>query len=196
MIFRVLGGALLGGTVLLVWGYLFWAVLLPPGWAIREAPDQPGLARALRTHLPRAGTYLIPHVSQSGKESEEDGNGHDAAHLDMVRQVDGVIAMIHYDPRGGDPLTAGTYFQSFFHFLGSTLAASLLLAVALPGLGNYFKRAGFVFCVAVFGIFAFRIADPFWYRLHWDYFLYASLFLVVGWAMAALVIAAMVRPGK
>ena len=110
--------------------------------------------------------------------------------------MNGTIAMIHYAPARGDPLAPETYVGSFVHFLVTALLASLLLAMMLPALGGYWSRAGFVFAVALFGIVAFRFAEPLWYRLPWDFFLYVALYLVVGWFMAALAIAAAVRPRR
>lgn len=102
--------------------------------------------------------------------------------------------MIHYDPQGGNPLSARTYILSFAHFLASALLASLLLAAALPALKTYPRRMGFVFGLGLFAAFAVRLADPIWYGLPWAYFLYSLLYLVLGWGLAALAIAALIRP--
>jgi hypothetical protein len=108
--------------------------------------------------------------------------------------VDGTVAMIHFDPQGGNPLSAQTYVLSSLHFLASSLLASVLLTVALPVLGTYLRRAGFVAGLGLFAAFAVRLTDPIWYRLPWEFFLYSSIYLIVGWGAAALAIAAIVRP--
>ncbi len=192
MILRVAGGTVLGAMVLMVWGYAYWDLLLPPGSALLDAADQPALAAALRSRLPTAGTYFIPHDSEQGDEAP----GHGDPHAALVEQVEGTIAMIHYLPEGGNPLSPRTYIQSFVHFLATTLLASLLLTWVSPALGGYRQRAAFVFAVAVFAIFAIRFTDPIWYRLPWAYFLYVALYLVSGWFVAALLIAAVVRPRR
>lgn len=202
MISRVIGGTLLGALVLMAWGYSYWDLILPPETAFLEAPRQPALAEALRSHLPAAGTYFIPHDSEehptetNRKEREENAGRDEDAHTTLVKQVKGTIAMIHFAPNGGNPLAPVIWIVSFAHFVLTTLMASLLLLVALPMLDGYGQRAGFVFAVAAFGIIAFRFTDPAWYRLPWDYFLYVALYLITGWLGAALVIAAIVRPKK
>ncbi|MCZ6531514.1 MAG: hypothetical protein O7A08_00965 [SAR324 cluster bacterium] len=192
MILRVIYGGALGAVVLMAFGYLYWALLLPPGTAIREVRDQPRLADALRSLLPAAGTYFIPHASASRQQSQGPRDGDHRP----PPELRGAVAMVHFNPQGGNPLSAQTYFLSFAHFVLSAGLAALLLAVALPALATYRRRAGFVFGLALFATFAVRLTDPIWYRLPWAYFLYSSLYLLVGWALAALVIAAVVRPTK
>lgn len=204
MILRVIGGTLLGALVLMGWGYSYWDLILPPNTAFLDSPRQPALAEALRSHLPKAGTYFIPHDSEEdhlrradGKDGKDGKGGVDREedpHDTLVKQVKGTIAMIHFAPNGGNPLAPVTWIVSFVHFVLTTLMASLLLVFALPVLESYGRRAGFVFAVAAFGIVAFRFTDPAWYRLPWDYFLYVGLYLITGWLAAALVIAAIVRP--
>ena len=200
MILRVIGGTLLGALVLMGWGYSYWDLILPPDTAFLDPPRQPALAEALRSHLPAAGTYFIPHDPEDhhpqadGSGRKEDAHRDEDPHEAMVKQVKGAVAMIHFAPNGGDPLAPVTWIVSFVHFVLTTLMASLLLVLALPVLESYGKRTVFVFAVAAFGIIAFRFTDPAWYRLPWDYFLYVALYLTTGWLAAALVIAAIVRP--
>jgi len=204
MILRVIGGTFLGALVLMGWGYSYWDLILPPNTAFLDSPRQPALAKALRSYLPRAGTYFIPHDSEEDHLQRADGKGgqdgkgganrDEDPHNALVKQVKGTIAMIHFAPKGGNPLAPVTWIGSFVHFVLTALMASLLLVMALPVLDSYGKRAGFVFAVAAFGIIAFRFTDPIWYRLPWDYFLYVGLYLFTGWLAAALAIAAVVRP--
>ena len=190
MILRVAGGSLLGAMVLMFWGYAYWAVLLPPGTALRDVHDQPELARALGSLLPRAGTYFIPHMA----EHEDDPQSGEHSHAELSEALGGTVAMVHFAPGAGNPLSPLTYLLSTAHFLLSTVLASLLLLVALPVLKTYARRAAFVFGLAVFATIAVRLTDPIWYRLPWAYFLYASLYLIVGWGLTALVMAAVLRP--
>ena len=190
MILRIVTGTVVGAAVLMALGYVYWALILPPNTALIDAADQPALALALRSQLTKAGTYFIPHAAAP---SGAHGNGA-ASHEHILPDLGGVVAMIHYDPQGGNPLSARTYILSFTHFLASTLMASLLLAVALPALKTYPRRAGFVFGLGLFAAFAIRLTDPIWYSLPWDYFLYSLSYLIVGWGLAALAISAVVRP--
>ncbi|MEE8435965.1 MAG: hypothetical protein V3S64_14365 [bacterium] len=196
----MIGGTFLGALVPMGWGYSYWDLILPPNTAFLDPPRQPALAEALRSYLPTAGTYFIPHDLEDhhpqadGSGRKEDAHHDEDPHTAMVKQVKGTIAMIHFAPNGGNPLAPVTWIISFVHFVLTTLMASLLLVFALPVLESYGKRAGFVFAVAAFGIIAFRFTDPAWYLLPWDYFLYVALYLITGWLAAALVIAALVRP--
>ncbi len=79
MILRVLGGALSGALVLMLSGYVYWDLLLPSGTALRDVPDQAGLARALGEFLPGAGTYFIPHGSPDGENGHNEESPHAAA---------------------------------------------------------------------------------------------------------------------
>lgn len=171
-------------------GYVYWAMLLPPNTALLDASDQPELARMLRSQLREAGSYLIPHAAGGSGAQSNEGGGHEH----MLPDLDGVVAMIHYDPQGGNPLSARTYILSFAHFIASALLASLLLAVALPALKTYRRRVGFVFGLGFFAAFTIRLTDPIWYGLPWNYFLYSLVYLIVGWGLAALATAALVRP--
>jgi len=184
MFVRMLVAAVLATFWLMIWGFLFWAVLLPENSGLLNVTRQDELARVLREHLPQEGTYYIPHAHQEHGDGAVDAT------------TDGTIAMVHFAPAGGDPLNLATYGLGALHFFVTSFFLTILLTVALPALEGYRSRVLFMWGVALFGIVAIEWTDPVWYRVPWEYFLYVSGFLAVGWLGAALIIATLVYPSR
>ncbi len=189
MTVRVLVGAVVSALALLLWGFLFWAVLSVPGEVERAVPDEPGLMQTLRERLPASGTYTFP--APPARRAARDATALEAF---RQRNLAGPIGMIHWRSGGTDPLSPRNHLLGFLHLLAASFVAALLLAVALPALDSYARRAAFVFGLGVFAVLAVRLSDPVWWHLPWGHFLHAALYDGAAWFISGLVLGGIVKP--
>lgn len=191
MFVRLVFGSLAGAVVLMVWGFFFWVVLLPPGKVILAAPGELALVETLTNALPESGTYFIPQPPYEGP-----GGGEGEIEEFRARYIAGPIVMLHYNVDGTDPLSLDTYLRGFVHFLVTTVLAGLILLLAMPGLDSYGKRVFMIFSLGVFAAVAVRLSDPIWWRLPWPFHIYGSIFLVSGWLFAGIAMAWIIHPKR
>ena len=190
MIFRTVAGAVICAAALMIWGFLFWVVLIPPGTTLKRLPGEVGLVRELAEAVPESGSYYFPLPPL--KDGTEQGPG--VMESFRERHVSGPIGLLHYSRKGSDPFSMVTYLLGFAHFFLSALLAAILLMLALPALETFVGRAAFVFGLGLFATVAMRLGDPIWWKLPWEFHLTSALYHLISWLIAGLVLAAVVKP--
>lgn len=191
MLLRLLLGALLSAVVLMLWGFVYWVVLAAPGGALRAAPEDAYLGETLRRALPESGTYYFPApLHAPGADPEA------AMEAFRRRNLAGPTGMVMIRREGSDPMSPRILLLGFGHFFGSSLLAGLLMVLVMPALDTYLHRLVFVIGLGVFAAVAIRLSDPIWWRLPWGHPVYTALYNVIGWALAGLVLAAVVHPPR
>lgn len=186
MIVRIVLGALASAVVMMLWGFVFWAVLVPPGGAMQAIPDEPGFAATLRERLPGSGTYYFPMPPTEAA-------GPEAMERFRQRSLAGPTGMVQVRMQGHRPLGPGMLAGGFAQLAGAGLLAAVLVAVCLPVLEGYFSRLLFVVLLGAFANVATRLGEPIWWQLPWGHHLYSMVFSITGWALAGVVLAAVVR---
>lgn len=182
MTLRVLLGGLLGGAVLFVWGFVFWAVLPFPKTYMPTLPNALAVAHALDAAIPESGTYVFPPRSDASP---------DAMKAAYARGPVGTIA-IH---KGGvdmeDPMI---FVKGFLHFAACAVIAGGIMSTVLGSLSTYGARVLFVFRLGLFAGVAIEVGKTIWWYAPRDFILLNCAFHFVGWTLAGLAIAAVVKP--
>ena len=185
---RVVIAVVLSAVVQMIWGFLFWAVLPFSQTIVQELPDEGRVMAALQETVMESGHYFAPHPSRAKSSAGEE------AFLKEHRR--GPLVEIVYQKDGVDPMDARYLGVGFGHYLVSSLLMALLLVCALPRLETYLARVGFIVLVAVFAVVATHLGNPVWFHHPWTFSLVKSLYGVVGWTLAALVMGAVIRPAR
>jgi hypothetical protein len=185
---RVVIAAILAAVVLMAWGMVFWAVSPLPYVVFHPLPNGDALAGTLKENIPESGVYFYPFQDPSVRG--------EAAEALMAKHRQGPLVQVFYRKDGVDPLSPETYALGFANFFFSALIAGGLLLMAAVNLASYGSRAAFVFLVGLFATVSIHLATPIWFHLPWPYFLLMAAYHTVGWLLAGLVIAAVVRPAK
>jgi cytochrome c oxidase assembly factor CtaG len=179
---RTLIGGLVGGLVLFVTGFIFWATPLgeipfTTAGDAQNAAVQTALAQNLTAT--GTGTYIVPaHKSAAG----------------AVLYAKGPIATVHFNTRGYSPDDMSMIVPGLI----LALVAGLLFAIGLAAV-----RAGRSFAelarLAVLVSLAFTawefLGSPIFNHHGWGYFIYAFVAQSVAWVSAGLVIAWFVAKG-
>jgi len=174
---RTFIGGLVGGIILFVTGFIFWATPLGE-IPYSHAPDTQNAAvqLALNENLTPTGTgaYIIPsHASAQG----------------AVLYAQGPIATVYFNTTGYSPDDMTMLLPGFI----AALVAGLLMAFALAAVGgggrSYAGTARLVVLISLgFCVWSF-LATPIFNHFGWRYWIYAFVAESVSFIFAGLVIA-------
>ena len=182
MIRTVIGG-LVGGVILFVMGFIFWATPLGE-IPFHKAGDTQNAAvqLALSQNLTPTGTgaYIVPaHTSAAG----------------AVLYAQGPIATIHFNTQGYSPDDMGMLLPGFIFALVSGLLIAFALA-AVGGGGRRFASVARLVILFSLGITTWTIlAQPVFSHFGWGYWVYSFVAESSALILAGLVIARWFLPG-
>lgn len=175
MIRTALGG-LVGGVILFVAGFIFWATPLGDiPYSRASEPNNAALQIALAQSLTQTGTgtYRIPEHRNSAAGT--------------VLYGQGPIAVVHFNTSGFATDDSGTALRGFLF----TLAAGLLIAfgLAASGAASFGARARLVVCFAFGVAICANLTPAVFNHYGWGFWVYSFIAESVGLIAAGLVIA-------
>ena len=183
---RILLGAILGGIVVFNWGFVAHMVLPFGQMGVHILPDEAAVVGPIRSTVKAPGFYLFPGMDMSGKASESEQKEWEA------RAKQGPVGVLIVQPQGDEGITPRRLLTELGTNTVSALLAALLLA-QIRTTASYWTRVG---VVLLFGVFAFvTVLMPYWnwYKFPADFLASEAIEHVVGWFLAGLVLAAIVR---
>lgn len=188
---RILLAGLLGGVMVFLWGAVAHMVLEIDAAAMK-VPSDAAQARVMATlgaELDEPGVYLLPMLQKELWKDEA------AQQAFAAQQAQSAFAFLVFQPQG----------VSFLDAFGGNLmrqAVIVILAALFAAWVVSLTTLGFVGRVALvggLGLFAWLTTYvPLWnwYRFPTDYTVAALIECVVGWLLAGLIIAAIVKPRR
>ena len=187
---RILLGGVLGAVVLFVWGFLYWVVLSGMLLPYNHMTDEGAVMDVLRENLPETGVYWfpMPQHDPDADEAEQEAamEAFEASHRE------GPLGAVIYHADGGEPMPPSLLVKGFVIDFVSALLASILLCCAC-GRRGYAARAAFVFGLGLFAAVSVHL-------IAWNFMLNPMGFTLlkigdttIGWLLAGLVIAAVVK---
>jgi hypothetical protein len=188
---RWIVGSFIAAIVLFFWGFTFWAATPVADQFIHPLPNADEVVEALKKSDPPTGEYIIPLPPGGMHSTDEKENAAVAA-----KSKAGPIVTILYSKEGTEP--AGMDFVrmglGFVHYFISTLLIGGLLLMARDALPSYLSRVTFATMVGIFAAVALNLGKPIWFHTPWLPALYTSIYDVVCWLLAGLILAAFIRP--
>ena len=181
---KVVLGGFLAGIVVFFWG-AFAHMVLPLGrMGVRQIPNEEPVLEAVRDTVQEPGFYFLPgkDMSQQASESEEQ------VWLEKVKKDP--VGVLIVRPSGGEaisPRQLGTALAT--DVVSALLAASLLTMVR----SDYWGRVLFVTLLGVFGFLTISVPYWNWYGFPTEFTGAEAIDQVVGWLLAGLVLAGVVR---
>jgi hypothetical protein len=182
---KILIGGVVGGIVIFFWGFVSH-MLLPIGeMGMQSLPREEALNAAIKADVVEPGLYFVPGRDMSKAQSKEEMQ----AHMEKVTKGPYGFMVIH--PNGRD-VSLGKRLPIEF---GTNVVCALLAAILVSQL-----RPGFIVrvaCVTLVGLLAsIMISVPYWnwYGFPTEFTLAQIVEHGVGWFLAGIVLAAIVRP--
>jgi len=184
---RILLAAVLGGLVYHVWVFLSWVPFELHDSTLTALPDGPAVAESLKAQDIESGVYVYPwHKDHSGKKISEDEF--------KKRHQEGPLFMLYYTKEGTEAMPMSMMLGGAGLNIISAGLAACLLSCAGGCCRHYLCRVGFVLGLGLFVFVVGHGAYWNWMRFPTDYTLRFAIDLAVGWTLAGLVIAALIRP--
>ena len=177
---RTLLAVVLASIVMFIWGAVFWISPVPYA-AVSHTNDDAAAGQALLQHFPETGAYFIP-----GLQNDEQS-------LTRLHEA-GPLATIYIQRDGRPPAAGDIFLYGFVHELIAVGLMALLLTLALPTLGSFVKRWGFVVVAGMIGSVFTNVANMIWWYHPAGLHLYNMLYELIAWGLAGAVLAAMIRP--
>jgi len=182
---RRLLAAIAGGIVVFIWSAVSHMALGLGSAGIRTLPNEERMAQAIRGVVTEPGLYFFPGMDPSRKMTPEE----ERAWTERYRR--GPSGLMVVQPGGRDPMEPT---QFVVELLADILAAGVA-AFLLAGLGGpLLARAGAVGLLGVFEWADLSVSYWNWYKFPTLYTGAALVEQVVGWTLAGLVMALMLRP--
>ncbi len=182
---KILIGGVVGGLVIFFWGFISH-MLLPIGeMGLQTIPQEEGLAAAMKQAVLEPGLYFLPGYDRSKPQTQADMQ----AHMEKISK--GPYGFMVLYPNGRDASLA----KRLPIQLGTNVVCALLAAILVSQLRpGFFVR---VACVTLIGILAsIMVVVPYWnwYGFPADFTLAQLIEHAVGWFLAGIALAAIVRP--
>ena len=183
---KTLLAGLLGGLVAFAWSA---AVHMTPsigtmGLSMFNEKEDAVLA-GLRSHDLAPGLYFFPGMDMSKKMTKEQEDAWTA------KFKAGPSGLLLLQAKGGDPMEAR---QLVIEFL-STVVCAIIAALILPTtVGSVKCRAIMVAMMGLFGWMALSVSHWNWYHYPFSFIAVDLIDQTIGWLLAGLVIAKMVKP--
>ncbi len=184
---KVVLGGLLAGIVVFFWG-AFSHMVLPLGkMGVHQITNEESVIGAVRDSVREPGFYFFPgrDMSKQASESEE--------RVWMEKVKKGPVGVLIVQPSGGEamsPRQLGTELAT--NVVSALLAAFLLTSVR----SGYWGRVLFVTLLGVFGFLTISVPYWNWYGFPADFTAAEAIDQSVGWLLAGLVLAGIIRCRK
>ena len=177
---RFILSTVIAAVICFIWGAIYWVSPVPND-AIGQAKSDALLGAELNLTLGDTGVYYLP----SGAPGETS--------FDKLHRA-GPIAMIFFQREGAEPMAGSTFAAGFVHGWASIALVALLLSMALPALGSYARRVGFVSLVGVIISVYSNLGGTVWWPIPLNWAVIMSIYGVVFWLIAGLILAAFYKP--
>jgi hypothetical protein len=182
---KILIGGVVGGIVIFFWGFVSH-MLLPLGeMGLKVLKSEEAVNAAIKSEVTEPGLYFVPGRDMSKTPTQEEMEAH------MAKITAGPYGFMVLYPNGRDASLAKRLPIEF----GTNVVCALLAAIFVSQL-----RPGFlvrVACVTLVGLIGSIMTNvPYWnwYGFPTDFTLAQLGDHVVGWFLAGIVLAAIVRP--
>ena len=185
---RLVLSTLLGGIVLFVWSAIAWMVIPWPGDPLRSFTNEEAILQTITANAPRSGNYLLPNEPKRAPGmTDEQYKATKQAAMDRMTRGPMIFTAVRLEPMGS--MIKLMVIQFLTQLVLALIASFLLMQTTRR---SYSRRVVFV---AVCGVLIFlggKMDEWIWWSFSNSYLLMEFGAIVVGWILAALVIAKLV----
>jgi len=183
---RVVVGGIVAGIVVFAWGAVSHMATPLGKVGVKQIPSEDQVVGAMKDSIREPGFYFFP-----GKDMTKVSESEQKAWEAKMKQGPAGILIIH--PEGAEAMSPRQLGTELATNIVSALLAALLLTQVRSGFGG---RLLFVTGLGLFGFVITSIPYWNWYGFPLDYTGAQALEKIIGWFLAGLVLAAIVRPTK
>ena len=192
---RPLIAGVLAGLLAFFWGFVSHELIGLGESSMKGIPNEPAVLTALSDNIKESGFYFFPGAGMMDPNNgtkEQKEAAMKKWDEDFKKYPSGILVV--KQPTGDSlPFTKLLLRQLLADILGGLIAA-LLLSLAVPSLPSFTGRVLFVATLGLFASLAIDVPYWNWYGFPTRYLLSALVDSVVGWGLAGVLLAALIRP--
>jgi hypothetical protein len=181
---RLILAGILAGVVMFMWGGIAHMALPLGKMGIQSLPGEETVLSALQTSIPADGLYFFPGMDMSRKPTPDEQRAWEAKYMA------GPHGIIVYHGQGSSPLSPRQLLVELVANILACIVAALVLTRVVAGFGSR------VMAATGFGLIAWLSVSAsywIWYGFPRPFALAEAVDQVVGWFLAGLVLAALLR---
>ena len=176
-------GTILGGIVLFFWSFIAWTFIPWPGEPLRAFNNEAAVEQAITSNAPVSGVYILPNPHKAGVTAEQQ-----TAAEEKLMRGPMVFASVRLGQMRPFPVLL---IVQFLIFIISALIVTFLLLKTV-GL-SYGQRVLFVIVCGILIFLGGKMDQWVWWSFSTSYVMTEFAAIVIGWILAALVIARFAR---
>ena len=188
---KILIGGIVGGIVMFIWGAVSHMALGLGEAGIKQLPNEDAVLAPLPANLKESGFYFFPGMDQTPGMTKEQQKASEENW--KKKYTTGPSGVLVYLAHGGEAMSPKQLLTQFATDLITSLLAACLLAAAAGALTGYGGRVLFVTLLGCLPWLAVNLPYWNWYGFPIDFTLAALADGVIGFFLAGLVLAAMVK---
>ena len=185
---KIILAGILGAVIAFVWSAVVHTNPLTGmmGLSMLNAKEDAVMA-AVKENVPQPGLYFFPGMDMSKSCTKEE----EAAWTAKYKA--GPAGLLLVQPNGGDPMPPSMLIIEFVSTLGGALIAAFILAATV---GSYVRRVAMVMLLGLFGWLAISVSQWNWYAFPFAFVALDAIDQVIGWLLAGLLMAKLIKPAK
>jgi len=187
---RVLLAGILGGILLFLWGGLYHDLLPFGEIGLKELPNDQVIVAAMKSNISDAGMYLFPTTGLPADATHSQR----AAKMEEVNKkaASGPQGVLIYRPIGTGLTPKMLVTECITNIIQALLVAFLLAQVSL---GRFASRLGLAFVIGLVAAITTNVSLWNWYGFPTPWVVSNIVFLVIGYFLVGIVVAAIVKRG-
>jgi hypothetical protein len=186
---RIIAAALVSAVLMFLWGFLYWGPVINATARLNDvlpAEEELNILAPIRAARLPTGMYVYPGPLADMNDAE--------AKTEWDKKLsEGPVFHLAYQEQGASPMDPTMFAQGFAHNFVVALIAATLLALAVPALGGYTSRVGFLILLTLLGVMWTNPANVIWWFHTPEHALGHMLYEFVAGALMALATAAIIR---
>ena len=181
---KILIGGIVGGVVLFIWGFVSHVVLPLGEIGFNTIPDDKLLISVMQNSVRESGLYVFPGYDMSRKMTPEEMKTWEE------KYKAGPTGLLVYRSEGGEVMSPKQLFTQFVSVLLAALVAAFLLSLTAA---SFRKQVIFVTLLGLFSWLTISVPYWNWYGFPADFTTAGLIDGVVGWFLAGLAMAAVMK---
>ncbi len=184
---RIIIAAIVGGLVVFCWGFVSHTMLpiAEMGMHVDKLPGEASLRSAMTEHLPESGLYFVPGMDPL-LEGDPTKQWEEAAD----RMASGPVALMAVRKDGSSGMAKELGFEGLANISCAFVAALILWCIPCA----FVCRVLVVMALGLFSWMSIDVSYVIWYGFPVEYAAGQLIDHLIGWLLAGLLIAAIVKP--
>jgi hypothetical protein len=181
---RLIIAALLGGIMMFAWGAVSHMFLGIGDAGVKPMPNEAEISTALQANITEPGLYFLPGMDMSHQATAEQ----QAAWAEKYKA--GPNAIVVYHPTGAEPMSPKQFGAELASNIAAAFVVGLILMMAAVG---FMRGVAISTLIGISGWLSINVSYWNWYRFPTSFVTADLIDQGIGWLLAGLVLAFVVR---